>query len=267
MAIDMEKEIPAFHSCYGWITEVLNLTKQRTKYTKNEIRVYESGICEIDVYDSFGMYKDTSIFSVEDLEVIQKHKWYKDNTGYLSTTINNKKVRLHKLLYPNQITDHYDNNKLNNTRSNLNKISHSENVAKITNKCYNPNGVTGIYVTSCNHWQAHIEVNKNKFSKNFATKEEAVLMRYIWELNYWGINAPQLSKITLQYPKLSDAMYKGYKINENTKLVLCILKKLEEDVHCPCAIIKNEDTKCMCKAFRESSEGTCHCGLYVKTKD
>ena len=35
---------------------------------------------------------------------------------------------------------------------------------------------------------------------------------------------------------------------------------------CPCAIEKNEDTKCMCKEFREMASGTCHCGLYTKTE-
>lgn len=35
--------------------------------------------------------------------------------------------------------------------------------------------------------------------------------------------------------------------------------------YCPCAIRKTEDTKCMCKEFREQTEpGECHCGLYVK---
>ncbi len=38
----------------------------------------------------------------------------------------------------------------------------------------------------------------------------------------------------------------------------------ENGGYCPCAIEKNEDTQCMCKAFRESTEGICHCGLYVK---
>ena len=36
--------------------------------------------------------------------------------------------------------------------------------------------------------------------------------------------------------------------------------------YCPCSIIKNEDTKCMCKEFRNKIEnkeiGMCHCGLY-----
>lgn len=39
------------------------------------------------------------------------------------------------------------------------------------------------------------------------------------------------------------------------------------DGYCPCSITKNKDTKCMCKAFLEMDEGTCHCGLYIKTKD
>lgn len=36
--------------------------------------------------------------------------------------------------------------------------------------------------------------------------------------------------------------------------------------YCPCALLKNADTKCMCKEFREMDEGMCRCGLYIKTK-
>lgn len=36
--------------------------------------------------------------------------------------------------------------------------------------------------------------------------------------------------------------------------------------YCPCMLEKTEDTKCMCKQFREMEEGTCHCGLYTKLK-
>ena len=36
--------------------------------------------------------------------------------------------------------------------------------------------------------------------------------------------------------------------------------------HCPCALIRNKDTKCMCKDFRDMEEGTCSCGLYLKTR-
>ena len=34
--------------------------------------------------------------------------------------------------------------------------------------------------------------------------------------------------------------------------------------YCPCALVKNADTKCMCKEFREMKSGYCHCGLYYK---
>lgn len=37
------------------------------------------------------------------------------------------------------------------------------------------------------------------------------------------------------------------------------------DGYCPCMIEKNEDTKCMCKEFRDLNEpGECHCGRFVK---
>ena len=43
--------------------------------------------------------------------------------------------------------------------------------------------------------------------------------------------------------------------------------------YCPCRLVRNEDTKCMCKEFREAMDnnqiGKCHCGLYeiINTKD
>ena len=46
-----------------------------------------------------------------------------------------------------------------------------------------------------------------------------------------------------------------------------IRKALEDnDGYCPGRLIKNVDTKCMCKEFREQMAagllGECHCGLY-----
>lgn len=42
-------------------------------------------------------------------------------------------------------------------------------------------------------------------------------------------------------------------------------KVKENDGYCPCSLIKNDDTKCMCKAFVESDKiGLCHCGRYLK---
>ena len=40
------------------------------------------------------------------------------------------------------------------------------------------------------------------------------------------------------------------------------------DGYCPCLLNKNDDTKCMCKDFRDSTETDfCHCGRYYKIKE
>ena len=42
----------------------------------------------------------------------------------------------------------------------------------------------------------------------------------------------------------------------------------QNDGYCPCMVFKNEDTKCMCKMFREQeSPGPCHCGRFVKVEE
>lgn len=57
------------------------------------------------------------------------------------------------------------------------------------------------------------------------------------------------------------------KFNRDKDLVAEIQKKLKEnDGYCPCKITKSEDTKCMCKEFKQQIkdgvDGECHCGLY-----
>ena len=260
------RSIPAFSSAHGWIKEVWGYNDPRNKYDKNEIRVYEDGVCEIDVYDSYGKYQDTGLFSEEDLEEIRKYKWYKDNVGYLSTTIGNSKIRMHRFLFPNELTDHKNSNKLDNRRENLQQISHALNISKITNKVKNKHGVTGIFLTPSNTWQASIEVNKKRKTKNYKTKEEAILQRYIWELNYWKENSPQIKDIKQKYPGLVKAMKAGYLINEDATHVNNILQALEKkDNFCPCRIKKDDTTRCMCQEFRkQDTAGPCHCGLYEK---
>lgn len=57
-------------------------------------------------------------------------------------------------------------------------------------------------------------------------------------------------------------------LNPDKEVVTNITTALKaNDGYCPCSLDKTEDTKCMCKEFREQEEGPCHCGLYVKTKD
>lgn len=40
------------------------------------------------------------------------------------------------------------------------------------------------------------------------------------------------------------------------------------DGYCPCLLEKNDDTKCMCKSFRDSDNTEfCHCGRFYKVKN
>ncbi len=61
----------------------------------------------------------------------------------------------------------------------------------------------------------------------------------------------------------------GIKMSENKEFVAEMRKAIEENNgYCPCSLEKTEDTRCMCREFREQSEaGECHCGLYVKYND
>jgi hypothetical protein len=54
---------------------------------------------------------------------------------------------------------------------------------------------------------------------------------------------------------------------DNKEAVMDIMRAIiDNGGYCPCIVKKSPDTKCMCKAFRESPVGTtCLCGLYIKT--
>ena len=62
------------------------------------------------------------------------------------------------------------------------------------------------------------------------------------------------------------------KLNDDKEIVNTIKEGLKKNNgYCPCRVEKNEDTKCMCKEFREqiadpNFEGYCHCMLYYKSK-
>ena len=64
----------------------------------------------------------------------------------------------------------------------------------------------------------------------------------------------------------------GIRLNENAEVVKTVKQGLKDkDGYCPCRLKKSEDTKCICREFREQMadpdfEGYCHCMLYYKHK-
>ncbi len=59
------------------------------------------------------------------------------------------------------------------------------------------------------------------------------------------------------------------KLNPDADVVAAVKAKLKEsNGYCPCALIHDETTKCMCLNFRQSEvAGECHCGLYIKIEE
>lgn len=61
-------------------------------------------------------------------------------------------------------------------------------------------------------------------------------------------------------------------LNPDKEVVKKIREQLAANGHyCPCRLVHNEDTKCMCKEFRDmianEIPGMCHCQLYILTKE
>ncbi|WP_297965048.1 ferredoxin-thioredoxin reductase catalytic domain-containing protein [uncultured Anaerovibrio sp.] len=60
-------------------------------------------------------------------------------------------------------------------------------------------------------------------------------------------------------------------LNEDADVVATVKAGLQKTGgYCPCRLEKSEDTKCMCKEFRDQIknpdyEGYCHCMLYYKS--
>ena len=61
-------------------------------------------------------------------------------------------------------------------------------------------------------------------------------------------------------------------VNEDEKVANLVKEGLKKTGgYCPCRLERTEDTKCMCKEFRDQIadpdfEGFCHCMLYYKSK-
>ena len=62
------------------------------------------------------------------------------------------------------------------------------------------------------------------------------------------------------------------RLNENAEIGASVKEGLKKKGgYCPCRLEISEDTKCMCKEFRDQIadpefEGYCHCFLYYKEK-
>lgn len=65
-----------------------------------------------------------------DYELLKDYVWYSSKEGYCTAYINNRHIKMHRLIMGNpkgKIVDHIDTNPLNNQRNNLRLVTHFEN--------------------------------------------------------------------------------------------------------------------------------------------
>lgn len=130
-----------------------------------------------------------AIVSPEDYETLKRHKWYLNPQGYaVRYVISDRKGRVklmhREILRPEAgfMVDHKDRNRLNNKRSNLRSVTHSQNMmntAKKTRMGRASSRFRGVYLRSdTGMWAAEIREFKKKTNLGCFENEEDAAKAY-----------------------------------------------------------------------------------------
>lgn len=115
--------------------------------------------------------KGITIVDDSDYNKLSKHKWYL-SSGY---AINENREKMHRLIIQpktNEIVDHIDRDKLNNTRSNLRIVTHRQNAHNSSKRKNTKNNYKGVnYVEKIGLYQSRCRINgKDYFLGHFKTE-------------------------------------------------------------------------------------------------
>lgn len=171
---------------------------QDTQRNKSEINMNED-VAEIVLKDNKYNVVGIAKIDVDKLDIVENKRWCMNKDGYVITRINGTVCFLHHLIMNvssknNMVIDHIDNNKLNNTLSNLRVIDKQKNHMNHNGYKNNKSGFTGVIQDKRNgRWKAIIRINKKpKQIGVFKDIKDAVRARLTAELKYYGKDfAPQ----------------------------------------------------------------------------
>ena len=127
----------------------------------------------------------------ESLELCKKYTWWLNNSGYIETRIEQKRVFLHRLLTncpSDMIVDHINRNPLDNRLENLRIVTSSQNVMNSNIRSDNALGIKGVTrKKDCDRYEAHIcKDGKDYYLGLFRDLEEAVEARRNAEEKLFG---------------------------------------------------------------------------------
>lgn len=142
-------------------------------------------------------------FDVKHLDRVKNHSWCKSRTGYLVSNIDGKVTKLHRFILfdvgDEDVIDHIDGNPFNNIDSNLRICENIHNARNCKLSKNNTSGYTGVskYVAKGEvKFRAVICVNRKGITLGYyKTFEEAVRVRKLAEIKYFGEYAPSLGAL------------------------------------------------------------------------
>ena len=136
----------------------------------------------------------------EDYDKIKNYHWYKSiSTGYWYTHLpkSSRQIELHRVIMGTTEKgtkvkiDHFDRDKDNNRKENLNIVDSSTNSINSSIRNDNISGFTGVNKYK-DKWQAHIQKNgKQKNLGVYGNIEDAIVVRLQAEKEWFGKFAPQ----------------------------------------------------------------------------
>ena len=214
--------------------------------------------------------------SIESIEQCKTMHWHITKFGYVRTKSASHYILLHHFVLgignkdnKTNMVDHINGDTLDNRIENLRITNHIEN-CRNTHKRLGKDGyveVIGVRQDKrcSNSWHSQIYLTQHKtsLSKQYKNKKLAIIRRLTWELIYFQEFAPQIELIKSEYPYLLGYLQIKDKMTftDDMQTISDIGDFLISDPHCPCSLVKNDNTLCPCIACRNKQK--CHCGMFV----
>lgn len=178
-------------------------TNPRTVWDPNEVRIIDD-YAEVDTYDAYGNVSYTFKLDIEDVPLLNGHKWRyvckgKQKSPYLLTghggTQGAGQIYFHRLVMgmPDCEIDHINRDSTDNRKSNLRLSDRHQQTTNTNVRCDNSLGLKGVYyVKRDSKYRAEIQSKDvHIYSPYYHTLAEAAYMRLLLEQFFYkdiGIN-------------------------------------------------------------------------------
>ena len=145
-----------------------NMSKVKKKYNTYDL----SGKFGI----GYTSKSDEFYFDLEDYDKIKDYCWLLTSDGYV---VSAKGVLFHNIVMGDKSIDHKNHKKYDNRKSNLRKVSASQNQMNASKRSDNTSGITGVsWSKTKEKWIAYIIMNGiYEYLGSFCNKEDAIKAR------------------------------------------------------------------------------------------